>query len=88
MYRQYAIIQGMLAAQRKLNFEIKHSNYKPQKTILQMAKKNTSISIESEILKDGQKQAKAESRSFSSLVQYLLSTYLTGLKNQKRAGKK
>ena len=53
-----------------------------------MATKNTSVTIDEETLKDGQKQAKAESRSFSSLVQYLLNTYLTGLKNQKRAGKK
>jgi hypothetical protein len=53
-----------------------------------MTTKNTSITLEQETLENGQKQAKAESRSFSSLVQYLLSIYLTGLKNQKRAGKK
>jgi len=53
-----------------------------------MVKTNRSISIDNTILNDGEKQAKKERRSFSSLVEYLLDKYLTALKKTKSASKK
>ena len=41
-----------------------------------MTKKATSITIEKTLEKEGRTQAKKEHRSFSSLIEYLLDSYL------------
>lgn len=46
-----------------------------------MAKENTSITIESELLNKGQEQAKKERRSFSSFIEFLIDKYLKSTKN-------
>jgi len=41
-----------------------------------MAKVNKSVTIDEEIAREAEKQAEKERRSFSSLVEYLLDSYL------------
>ena len=48
-----------------------------------MVKTSRSISIDKTILSAGEKQAKSERRSFSSLVEYLLDKYIKYLKDKK-----
>lgn len=48
-----------------------------------MAKKNTSISIEEEVLTQAEEQCKKEKRSFSSMVELLVEKYLNYINNKK-----
>ena len=48
-----------------------------------MAKVQKSITMDSEIATEGEKQAKSERRSFSSFVEYLVDSYLKQVKNKK-----
>ena len=45
-------------------------------------KKGRSITINEQILSDSETQAKVECRSLSSLVEFLLKSYLDKIKNQ------
>lgn len=51
------------------------------------AKINKSVTIDEDIAKAGEKQATKERRSFSSLVEYLIDSYLMALKKPKSVGK-
>jgi predicted CopG family antitoxin len=53
-----------------------------------MVKINKSITIEEDIARKSEAQAKEESRSFSSLVEFLLKKYLMALKKPNSIGKK
>ena len=48
-----------------------------------MAKVQKSITMDEEIAKSAEKQALEERRSFSGLIEYLVSTYLKRVKNNK-----
>ena len=48
-----------------------------------VTKKGRSITIDKQILTKGEYQAKKESRSLSSLIEFLLNSYLTKIKEDK-----